>query len=398
MIKPNFIALALFATTAAVVVFFPQYQGNATANPIPATSPAVAQAARVEVVFVLDTTSSMSGMIEAAKEKIWSIASNMVSAQQAPEVRMGLVAFRDRGDAYVTRVVDLSSDLDTMYASLMDFRAEGGGDTPESVNQALHDAVQKISWSQDAGTYRVIFLVGDSPPHMDYQDEMRYPDVLSLAEAKNIVVNAIQCGPNPSTTAQWQQIADLGSGAYFQVEQSGGAVAVATPFDAKLAEISRKLDDTRLYYGTEEEMESKRIKMEATDKLHTSSTLTSRARRAVFNSSAGGRANLLGEGDLVEDLATGQTELSDLDKDRLPASLKALSPEKQQAFIDDTVRQRQELERDIKELAEKRRDFIKKKVAADGGAGESLDEKIYGAVREQAAKHGLSYDAETQAY
>lgn len=311
---------------------------------------------------------------------------------------MGLVAFRDRGDAYVTRVVDLSSDLDTMYASLMDFRAEGGGDTPESVNQALHDAVQKISWSQDAGTYRVIFLVGDSPPHMDYQDEMRYPDVLSLAEAKNIVVNAIQCGPNPSTTAQWQQIADLGSGAYFQVEQSGGAVAVATPFDAKLAEISRKLDDTRLYYGTEEEMESKRIKMEATDKLHTSSTLTSRARRAVFNSSAGGRANLLGEGDLVEDLATGQTELSDLDKDRLPASLKALSPEKQQAFIDDTVRQRQELERDIKELAEKRRDFIKKKVAADGGAGESLDEKIYGAVREQAAKHGLSYDAETQAY
>lgn len=396
--KPKFIALAFFVTTAAAVVFYPHQQGDATATPVPVNPVSAAHSSRVEVVFVLDTTSSMSGMIEAAKEKIWSIASNMASAQQAPEVRMGLVAFRDRGDDYVTRVVDLSSDLDTVYASLMDFRADGGGDTPESVNLALHDAVEKISWSQNGDTYRVIFLVGDSPPHMDYVQEIQYPDVLSQAAAKGIVVNAIQCGPNPATAASWQQIAELGSGAYFQVEQSGSAVAVATPFDAKLAEISRKLDDTRLYYGSEEEMESKRIKIEATEKLHASSTLASRARRAVFNSSAGGRANLLGQGDLVEDVATDRVDLSTVDKDRLPASLQALSPDEQRAVIDDTVQQRRELEHDIKELAAKRSDFIKKKVDAEGGAGESLDEKIYSAVREQAAKHGLNYKEETQAY
>ena len=396
--KPKFIALALFVATAAAVFFYPQQQGNATANPAPANPLPVAHSSRVEVVFVLDTTSSMGGMIEAAKEKIWSIASNMASARQAPQVSMGLVAFRDRGDAYVTRVVDLSSDLDTVYASLMDFRAAGGGDTPENVNLALHDAVEKISWSQDAETYRVIFLVGDSPPHMDYPQEMRYPEVLSLAAAKGIVVNAIQCGPNPATAASWQQIADLGSGAYFQVEQSGSAVAVSTPYDAKLAEISRKLDDTRLYYGTAEEMESKQIKMEATEKLHTSSTLASLARRAVFNSSAGGRANLLGQGDLVEDLAADRVDLSTVDKDQLPASMQALSPEEQRAVIDDTARQRRELENDIRELADKRRDFIKKKVDAEGGAGKSLDENIYSAVREQAAKHGLSYKEQTQAY
>jgi len=340
----------------------------------------------------------MSGMIEAAKEKIWSIASNLVSAQQAPEVSMGLVAFRDRGDAYVTRVVDLSSDLDTMYASLMDFRADGGGDTPESVNLALHDAVESISWSQNPDTYRVIFLVGDSPPHMNYPQEIQYPEVLSLAAAKGIVVNAVQCGPNPATAVSWQQIAELGSGTYFQVEQAGSAVAVATPFDAKLAEVSRKLDDTRLYYGSAEEMESKQIKMEATEKLHQSSTLASRARRAVFNSSDGGRANLLGQGDLVEDVAAGRVDLSTVDKDRLPSSLQALSPDEQRAVIDDTAQQRRELEHDIKELAAKRSDFIKKKVDAEGGAGKSLDEKIYSAVREQAAKHGLSYKEEIQAY
>ena len=98
---------------------------------------------RVEVVFVLDTTGSMGGLIAAAKEKIWSIASTLAQAKQAPEISMGLVAYRDRGDAYVTQVVDLIKDLDSMYAKLMQFRADGGGDSPESVNQALDDAINQ---------------------------------------------------------------------------------------------------------------------------------------------------------------------------------------------------------------------------------------------------------------
>lgn len=400
--KTKLTALTLFILTAATVVFFPGHQSNATARHTQINPPPVAGSGpgspKVEVVFVLDTTSSMGGMIQAAKEKIWSIAGNMASAQQAPEIRMGLVAFRDRGDAYVTRVVDLSSDLDSMYAKLMDFRAEGGGDTPESVNRALYDAVEKISWSRDSDTYRVVFLVGDSPPHMDYQDEIQYPDVLSLASEKGIVVNAIQCGPSPLTAMKWEHIAALGNGRYFQVEQSGSAVAIATPYDAKLAEISRKLDDTRLYYGSAELKKRKQAKKEATDKLHASSTLASRARRAAFNASAGGRANFLGDSELVEDLASGRVELSDIDKDQLPATLQVLSPEEQKAFVDETTRQRRELELDIEKLSEKRLDYISKKVDEAGGAVESLDEKIYSAVRDQAAKHGLSYEEDAVAY
>ena len=78
-----------------------------------------------------------------AEEKIWSIATTMASAQQTPEIRIGLVAYRDRGDAYVTRVTDLSTDLDSMYAELMRLTAQGGGDGPESVNRALADAVAR---------------------------------------------------------------------------------------------------------------------------------------------------------------------------------------------------------------------------------------------------------------
>jgi Mg-chelatase subunit ChlD len=196
----------------------------------------------IEVVFVLDTTGSMSGLIAAAKEKIWSIASTMAQADQAPIIRMGLVAYRDRGDAYVTRVVDLSSDLDTMYATLMDFAAEEGGDTPESVNEALGDAIDRISWSQGSSTYKVVFLVGDAPPHMDYSQDRQYPEILAAATERGIVVNTIQCGGMPETTQTWTEIARLGHGRYFQVEQAGSAFAIATPFDAELARLSAELD------------------------------------------------------------------------------------------------------------------------------------------------------------
>ena len=45
---------------------------------------------RIEVCFVLDTTGSMGGLIEGAKQKIWSIANEMISAKPTPELKLGL--------------------------------------------------------------------------------------------------------------------------------------------------------------------------------------------------------------------------------------------------------------------------------------------------------------------
>jgi Mg-chelatase subunit ChlD len=398
--KSKIIALALFAFTTATVALLPAYQtvGGITPNDPPVIDPIIDPRDRVDVVFVLDTTGSMSGLIQAAKEKIWSIATTLASAQSAPEIRMGLVAYRDRGDAYVTRVVDLSSDLDSMYATLMDFQAQGGGDGPESVNQALHDAIHKMSWNQQDGTYKVVFLVGDAPPHMDYPNEIKYPVTLRAAKAKGIVVNAIQSGQMSSTTPAWQRIARLGNGNYFQVENSGNAVAIATPFDEKIATLSARLDDTRLYYGTREEKERQRRKLEAADKLHADSSVESRARRATFNASKSGSANFLGEGELVDEVTSGRVDLSSIDRDELPEPMQAMAPEEQTKVIKETAERRNELRRQITELTRERADYLEKKVEETGGARDSLDDQIYRAVREQAGKLGLTYEADAPAY
>jgi hypothetical protein len=274
----------------------------------------------------------------------------------------------------------------------MDFQAGGGGDTPESVNRALHDAVHNISWSQDPQAYQVVFLVGDAPPHMDYADEASYPEIVKAAAARGIVINTIQCGNMPVTAEPWTQIASLGHGKFFQVEQAGGAVAMTTPYDAELATLSARLDDTRLYFGSEEEKEAMAGKVAATDKLHESASVESRARRAAFNMSAGGRTNLLGKNDLVDAVASGDIKLEELDEEELPAALKPMAQEEQVAYLEDIAQERSQLKRQMRELAEDRDGYIAKKAKEAGGYKDSLDQKIYEAVAEQAGAVGLEYE------
>src|ERR1700757_3177369 len=102
--KAKLLIASLFVLTAGIVIACPKLR--TTAPPPQAIAPAADKSAitaatahpKIEVVFVLDTTASMTGLIQGAKENIWSIASSMAQAKPTPEVHMGLVAFRDRGD------------------------------------------------------------------------------------------------------------------------------------------------------------------------------------------------------------------------------------------------------------------------------------------------------------
>jgi Mg-chelatase subunit ChlD len=390
--KTNILVAGVVLATVGAVLLYPTIRGNAAGTPPPRNAIAPIGAQRVEVVFVLDTTGSMGGLIHTAKEKIWSIASTLAQARQTPEVSMGLVAYRDRGDAYLTKVIDLNRDLDSMYAQLMDFAADGGGDGPEAVNEALEMAINRMSWSQDPSTYKVVFLVGDAPPHMDYQDDVKYPQVLAAAAAKGIVVNTIQCGSMSDTVAPWRHIASLGSGRYFTVEQAGSAVAIATPFDSQIATLSAALDSTRLYYGSAEERSAMAAKVAATERLNDEASTAALAMRGAFNVSEGGAGNFLGERELVDDVARGRVDIAAVPSAELPAAVAALPAEEQRKLLMETAQKREELQRQIAALAAERDTYIKDEIEAQGGAADSLDQQIYDTVREQAALLGLDYE------
>ena len=274
----------------------------------------------------------------------------------------------------------------------MTFAADGGGDGPEAVNEALEAAIHRMSWSQDQDTYKVVFLVGDAPPHMDYQDDVKYPQIVAAAAAKGIVVNTIQCGSMSDTVAPWRHIASLGRGRYFTVEQAGGAVAIETPFDAQIATLAAELDATRLYYGSAPQRAAMEAKVQATDRLNQGASLGARARRGAFNVSESGAGNFLGEQELVADVASGRVDIAAVPAAELPATIAALPPELQRARLEETQQKREDLQRQIASLAAERDTFIKDELEAAGGAAASLDQQIYEAVREQAAPLGLDYE------
>ena len=347
---------------------------------------------RVEVVFVIDTTGSMSGLIQAAKQKVWAIANTLATARPTPEIKMGLVAYRDRGDQYVTKHTKLTDDLDAVYADLMNYKAEGGGDTPESVNQALYEAVTQQPWSTDAKTYRVIFLVGDAPPHMNYADDVKYPETCRKAAAAGIVINAIQCGNIIAETAPfWTEIAQKSEGRYFRVEQSGSAIVASTPFDAPLAEASKKLDEGRVYYGDAAFQLKQADRARTAERIAAEAPAAAVATRASFNAGEAGRRNFAGSQELVTDVADGKVKLGDVKEESLPENLRKMSPKEREEFVAQKLAERQKLQDQVKDLAAKRQKFMEEEAKKSAGKP-SLDQGIFDSIKEQAGKRGIQYN------
>jgi Mg-chelatase subunit ChlD len=358
------------------------------AAPVQGDEPKKAEAKpQVEVVFCLDTTGSMGGLIDAAKKRIWSISNQIAAGKPTPELKVGLVAYRDRGDAYITKVFDLSDDLDGVFTNLMSFQAQGGGDTPESVNQALHDAVTKIGWSKDKKTLKIVFLVGDAPPHMDYADDIKYPETCKLAVARDIIINTVQCGRDTTTQKYWREICSLAEGSYVQIDQQGGPiVAVATPFDADLAKINVELNGTILVFGRAEAQSKGLAAKAATDALPAPAA----ADRAAFNAAtqAGGTTY-----DLLRNVQTGKVKLSELKREELPEELRGLSLEQQKEHLNKLEKRRGELSQQAVDLNKKRNEFLAKKQAEDATSRtrDSFDGQVLRILQRQATRSNIDY-------
>src|SRR5215813_4060845 len=264
----------------------------------------------------------MRGLIEGAKQRIWCIVNEVMQSNDRPNVRVGLVAYRDRGDRYITEVVPVTDNLDAVYTALMDYRAEGGGDTPEDVRRALADAVHKAGWMRQSDRIaQVIFLVGDAPPHTDYQDEPDTKTTAVEARRKGMIVNAIQCGSIPGTKEAWQEIAQYGGGRYFAIPQDSGVVAIVTPYDEKLGALSNQLGGTYLAYGRAEAQATARARQSAAeDTITLSASMEAKAERAKNKT-----INTMSyTGDFLQSLENGTVKLEDLKPEELPEELRGL--------------------------------------------------------------------------
>ena len=339
----------------------------------------------LEMVFVLDTTGSMGGLIEGAKQRIWGIINEVMQKPSKPRVRVGLVAYRDVGDEYVTKLLPLTEDLDKAYTTLMDYQAQGGGDTPENVRKALAEGVRSAGWSAAGrGMAQIVFLVGDAPPQ-NYEQE---PDVLvTTAEAvrKNMIVNTIQCGEIAGTREIWQTIALRGEGKYFAIAQDGGVQAITTPFDAKLAELAAKLGKTYVSYGDKSKREAQaKTQAAAESRITADAAMGAQAERAM-NKAVN---SFQYDGDLVQDVENESVKVKDIKTEQLPEELQKLPVAERERAIAERIAERKKIRAEILELSKKRDVFVAEERRKQGRSN-GFDTAVAAALKEQLLKKGI---------
>ena len=341
---------------------------------------------QVEVVFCLDTTGSMGGLIEGAKQKIWSICNQIASGKPTPDLKVGLVAYRDRKRRLRHQGLRPDDDLDDVHENLKKFKADGGGDTPEAVNQALNEAVNKIKWSKDKKTLRIIFLVGDAPPHMDYADDVKYPETCKMAAAQGIIINTVQCGGR----RRGQE------GLAGRLRQSRRDLRPDRPGRRRAS----RRDAVRQGAGRAQRQAGQDERLLRARQGREEAARTRRRLRGVAGAggvaadSAGFRskASRIAANDLLDDLKEGKIKLEDVKEDELPDELKKMKPEERKAHVEKLQKERDDLKKKALELDKKRLDFIAKKLAEDKGkAKDGFDNQILETLRKQAEKVNIKY-------
>lgn len=146
----------------------------------------------LDILFIMDTTGSMGEEISRLKNTIEIIYLNLTSLSSKPKIRFGMVLYKDRGDEFVTQVIPLTADLDIFRACLDRVKAGGGGDTPEDLQSALQDSIEKIEWNKDG--IRLSYIITDATAHLDYGQKYTYVNAVHDARQGGIKMFTIGTG------------------------------------------------------------------------------------------------------------------------------------------------------------------------------------------------------------
>jgi len=198
---------------------------------------------KIDLVFVIDTTGSMSDEIREVKMHISNIIEDIKNGTPAPDIRVGFVIYRDYADQeneYLYKLYLLTDDFKVVLSNLEEIRASGGGDYEEAVTVGLDVAINMMNWRElddesveyddqqnpifsDSTVRRMMFLIGDASPRTNpfYDDDgtqiipLNYTNNIKEAKQKRIVICTIGgSGLDGKGVSIWKDIAKQTFGEY----------------------------------------------------------------------------------------------------------------------------------------------------------------------------------------
>ena len=153
----------------------------------------------LELVFVVDATGSMGDEINYLKSELLDVLKKVESNLKNTNVRYGSVFYRDLGDEYVTKKFDFSNDAENLIQFIKNQQADGGGDTPEAVVEALETSIDELAWSKENST-KLMFLLLDAPPHLSNENIGKLNQKIKSASKKGITIIPIAASDTDKQT------------------------------------------------------------------------------------------------------------------------------------------------------------------------------------------------------
>ena len=374
-------AFSIAALTSAALAKKP------TPEPTPADpSP---KEALVQIAVLLDTSNSMDGLIEQAKSQLWKIVNEFNDARQddkVPVVQVALYEYGNNGlsvaSNYIRQILPFTRDLDRVSEQLFKLTTNGGD---EYCGAVMRHALDSLEWKPSAKVYKAIFIAGNEP---FTQGPIEPNEVCRDAIGRGIVVNTIHCGDRgQGEQGGWRTGSALAEGKFLTIDQDKAIVHIPAPQDDAISKLSIELNNTYISYGKDG---ARGVANQAAQDTNASAYKNAGAevQRAVTKASANYKNSTW---DLVDACKKDGVKLESIAEEELPAELQALSQTELKKVIDEKAAERTRIQAEIKTLNEQRERFVaaKKKEAS---AGQTLDEAIVTAVREQAAeKAGIDF-------
>jgi hypothetical protein len=386
-------AVRIMAAVAASVLWASGALAAEEARPTAAVSPVVEAPASgpkplVQIAILLDTSGSMSGLIDQARTELWSLVNEFILAEQQgrkPEVQVALYEYGNNGlsaeTGWIRQIVPLTTDLDTVSEKLFALTTNGGD---EYCGWVIREATQKLAWSARPNDLKVIFIAGNEP---FTQGPVDYRESCKAAIAKGIVVNTIHCGTEfEGINGKWKDGAVLADGRSLNIDHNHQVVHIPAPQDVEIAALSVRLNDTYIPYGQAGQVAQER--QMAQDNNAAQASPQSVVQRAVTKSSS----NYVNTGwDLVDAVKAGQVDLKAISKKDLPEAIREMNAEQRRSHVAAKAAERAEVQARIQKLNEQRNQFVAEEMAKQQQQPQTLGSAMKRAIREQAATKNYTF-------
>jgi len=341
---------------------------------------------KIQLVILFDTSNSMDGLLEQAKSRLWEIVNETSELRHSGEIPILEIAMYDygndgiRGNNYVRKQLDFTSDLDMVSKKLFGLRTNGGS---EYCGAVIKDALLELDWSNDSRDLKMIYIAGNERFN---QGPVNYKEVCKMAMDNDVVVNTIYCGNRDQGIKEfWMDGASCSNGDYFNINSNERVVFIPTPYDDQINKLSMEVNSTYVSYGslgTERKALQMEQDAEAMDQAPAVASMRAKAKTSSNYNNA--------RWDLVDAFIADSTIIQKIDKKDLPKDLQGKSEEELNKYVELKITERKEIQEQISELSVKRDAFIKEERAKDKSAKEDdFGTAVNKSIKERAVNKGF---------